>query len=497
MSVRKLQTSREVSLARQDEDESYEIRVYEDKNTEKLQKQRVYQGTKKHFTKIQERNSKTKKDITELYYGLEEGETPLEDYRLEASDEESKQDILDGLLELFFLVSEGKVYNVELNPFNFIMAEDKQVKAFYREDRGLREITDDWLYEVKKLIGYFLVSDTKYNEDNYATLKPKDFYRSMEDNIAGQYLKIMRSNSLDQMIQEWFTETAYRQLKGFPSMMKAYKKPDDVTSLSVALGLEEEEEGYEEEEEDKKVTRVKKDGNIGKKLQGLTDKVKGNKVLMYIGISLVAVLLIAVVVGLVSSNKQEAESDGKEEQNKVVGVNQTYYDGAVKASIQNYEEASEIYKTLSEDDINSLEEDERVSIYLTYLKVGEYDEALKVDPKGVETLIKYLNKHEKIAEVKNMETDHPVINFEKAVLDEEFSTVIELRSKVRDTESRRASILRAYVYSGDLDGAVEYVKEKDSKEMKTQLESIYETYSKEKKVKKEDKKKDQKNINKL
>src|SRR5699024_81496 len=220
------------------------------------------------------------KDVREVYYELEDGELPLDTFRLMASDEDSKQDILDGLLELFFLVSEGKIYNIELNPFNFIVSEgeDRRVKSFYREDRGLREITDEWLYEVKKLIGYFLVSDTKYSEDNYAYLKPKDFYRDMEDNIASQYLKIMRSNSLDHIVQEWFTEIVYKQLKRFPSMLREHKKPKDVTSLTVAMGLEIEEDDNEEIEEDTGDDDEVKDNNIKKEnsfsASAVIDKIK-------------------------------------------------------------------------------------------------------------------------------------------------------------------------------------------------------------------------------
>src|SRR5699024_5689385 len=119
----------------------------------------------------------------------------------------------------------------------------------------------------KKLIGYFLVSDTKFSEDNYEDLRPKDFYNEMEDNIAEQYLKIMRSSTVDQMVKDWFTDKVYLQLKGFQPVMSKAEKPKDVTSLNEALKLEKEETDLEKQERLDQEEQEKEDAK-GKKEKG-------------------------------------------------------------------------------------------------------------------------------------------------------------------------------------------------------------------------------------
>src|SRR5699024_12685113 len=57
---------------------------------------------------------------------------------------------------------------------------------------------------------------------------------------GSQYLQIMRSSTVDQMVQDWFSEHVYRQLKGFPAMVKDFNKPKDLTSLNKSLNLEDE-----------------------------------------------------------------------------------------------------------------------------------------------------------------------------------------------------------------------------------------------------------------
>src|SRR5699024_4533643 len=189
-------------------------------------RQKLYKGTLKHLAEIKERNHPTIADMKELYHDFVEGrEMPLDTYRIEVTDLQSKQMILDGLLELLLGISDGKIYNVELNPLNFIAEDSPQnktvyVKAFFREGKELSEITDKWLEDAKKIIGYFLVSDTGYNASNFNSLRPADFLKGLHGNVRDQYLKIMKSPSIDHMAQDWFHPTKYKQIKNFPEMIR-------------------------------------------------------------------------------------------------------------------------------------------------------------------------------------------------------------------------------------------------------------------------------------
>src|SRR5699024_11237793 len=81
-------------------------------------------------------------------------------------------------------------------------------------------------------------------------------------------------------------------------------------------------------------------------------------------------------------NKEEPKEEEKEENAEV--VNEDFYEGLMKSSVEKCDEAAEIFLGLNEEELNSLDEDEQVSVYITYLKSGNYDEALEIYPDGAE-----------------------------------------------------------------------------------------------------------------
>lgn len=503
MDVRSLDTGKEINII-QKEDDSYTLStvISKEESLGQIDRKKVYKGTRDHFTKVYERTAENNPNSIELYYDLNiEGELPLDEFRLRAETATHKQYILDGLLELFYLVSEGKLYNIELNPFNFIASTKEsgmKVKTFYREYRGLSEITDDWMTEVKKLIGYFLVSDTQFNEDNYKDLRPKDFYNVMEGKIAEQYLRIMRSSTVEQMIEDWFVDKVVKQLKGFQPVMKNFSKPKDVTSMNAAMELENEDTELENKEnEQEKDDEVKEKSK--KSIKGLKDNPIIKWALLAGAVLLVVIVSIKLIGGNgdkdeVEPNKEEPKEEEKEENVEV--VNEDFYEGLMKSSVQKFDEAAEIFLGLNEEELNSLDEDEQVSVYITYLKSGNYDEALEIYPDGAETLVKYLKSKDKIEDIKDMESEDKVIKFEKAVVNKEWEDVLELKDDVKDKDERRVDILRALVNTKDLDGAIKYVEDTDT-DMKKDLEDIYNKYAKDNKVGKKDKKKKLKKIDKI
>src|SRR5699024_3722908 len=180
-----------------------------------------------------------------------------------------------------------------------------------------------------------------------------------------QYLRIMRSTSVDDMAREWFTDKVYKQLKGFPSMLRNAKKPKNVTSVDVALGLEDvDNEDVEEEKEviepiSNEVEKPKKK----EKEQGLLK----NPLVRYGAIALVAILVIFLFVKVVGGfgdkvddidegTKEEGEQEKveDEEDETVEMVDDDFYGGIVKASVQKYEEAAEMFDEMDEESINSL-----------------------------------------------------------------------------------------------------------------------------------------------
>src|SRR5699024_5624165 len=133
----------------------------------------------------------------------------------------------------------------------------------------------------------------------YEDLRPKDFYNEMEDNIAEQYLKIMRSSTVDQMVKDWFTDKVYLQLKGFQPVMSKAEKPKDVTSLNEALKLEKEETDLEKQERLDQEEQEKEDAK-GKKEKGkglFSNPMAKWGLLLLVGVFVVSILIVKFTGG--------------------------------------------------------------------------------------------------------------------------------------------------------------------------------------------------------
>lgn len=455
-------------------------------------RQKLYKGTLKHLAEIKERNHPTIADMKELYHDFVEGrEMPLDTYRIEVTDLQSKQMILDGLLELLLGISDGKIYNVELNPLNFIAEDSPQnktvyVKAFFREGKELSEITDKWLEDAKKLIGYFLVSDTGYNASNFNSLRPADFLKGLQGNVRDQYLKIMKSPSIDHMAQDWFHETKYKQIKNFPEMIKGYQKPIDVTTIGKSLyGTEEDEETddadnldeinepeYEEKPKPKAPPKRKKERKAVPPQRHEKKTGKGR---------LVVFLVVGIILGvLVSQLFFKGSLTG-------VKASEPFYEGLLKTSIQKYAEASEKFDMIPKEELAELEESERLSVFYAYLKDEQYDKALEVEPDGAESVVSYLIKREKLDTVKTVKSELPAIAYEKAVFSDDYEKVIELKEQVKDTTKRQEDVVKALAMTGDFEPAVEYVKKKGLEHKRKDLEHYLKEYEKKEKLTKADK----------
>lgn len=197
-------------------------------------KEEVFEGLA-HFTAICERNNPTNANEKELYSTCGVDEFPLDTYRLQdrPAEEETKakEEIAKGLVTTLFLVSQGRVYDILLNPLNFVYnTKKRKVKAFIRKDKPLAEITDGWLYDVKKLIGFYLVQDSGLRVEDFEELSMADIEKYMVGNTLEGFQKIKSANSVGEMAEMLLTEQELRPLATYPPIVKPYVLPKDVTT---------------------------------------------------------------------------------------------------------------------------------------------------------------------------------------------------------------------------------------------------------------------------
>lgn len=138
--------------------------------------------------------------------------------------------ITRGLISIYFLVSEGKIYNIPINPLNFVFYRDK-VQAFYREDTELGEITDEWLMEFKKLLAFYLVTDSSVIPEKFDDYTISDLVGYMSQGVHRGYQLLYNCMSLGEMVELYIQERSdIKALQNFFKLSEDFGKPLDLTS---------------------------------------------------------------------------------------------------------------------------------------------------------------------------------------------------------------------------------------------------------------------------
>lgn len=195
-------------------------------------KEEVFEGLA-YFTAICERNNPTNANEKELYSTCSVDEFPLDTYRLQdrPADEETKakEEIVKGLVATLFLVSQGRVYDILLNPLNFVYnTKKKKVKAFIRKDKPLAEITDEWLYDVKKLIGFYLVQDSGLRVEDFEEMSMSAIEKYMVGDTLQGFQKVKSASSVGEMAEMLLTEHELRPLTTYPPIVRPHVFPKDL-----------------------------------------------------------------------------------------------------------------------------------------------------------------------------------------------------------------------------------------------------------------------------
>ncbi|PGT89935.1 hypothetical protein [Bacillus thuringiensis] len=231
-------------------------------------KEEVFEGLA-YFTLINERNNPTNANEKELYSTCMVEEIPLDTYRLQdrpvEEEAEAKEEIIKGLVSTLFLVSRGLVYDVLLNPLNFVYnTKKRKVKAFIRKDKPLAEITDEWLYEVKKLVAFYLVHDSGLRVEEFENYTLHDMETHMTGDTLKGFERLKSANSVGEMAEVLLSEQELRPLVTYPPIVTPHVVPKDLTTTN---GITE--PSGKEQELQKLETKRNEDGS--------DKEVKGNK----------------------------------------------------------------------------------------------------------------------------------------------------------------------------------------------------------------------------
>ncbi|KRT87127.1 MULTISPECIES: hypothetical protein [Bacillus] len=449
-----------------------------------------------------------KKALKRIYYQLHTTDYVLDEYRLRDRNENSYlQDvkIILELIKVFYLAAKQKVYEPIINPLNFIFNENtEKVSVFYRKNSFLEEESFIWLDDVKKLLGFFLVSDKTMRVEDFEKVETKDILQSLEGASLKAYENILSFNSIDDMAKGFLEQQDYDKLNSFQTLRESSQtsvKERVKRKNSPVVGVSDKKEPIEQKRRENKKTKTVPSvkPNMKETEQAVnrnkTISMPSNKKIKGLGIVIASIVVIGAFFG--GRMSVPAVDHSKEAKATTLAENENFYNGLLSASLQNYEDASKYFDQFREgSQSKELEGKEKTAIYFSYLLNRQYEKALEVDPEGAEGVITFMQSKEEIDKIADINSDNDAIKFEKAVLAQQWDEVINLKDKVKDKPDRQNAVVEALIRTDKLDDAISYVKSKNRKDLKDKMKKIEEDVIEKSDEKEKDKKKKIKEMNK-
>lgn len=439
---------------------------------------------------------------------------------------ELKTKLMTSILSYYYQVQEGKVYDTPINPLNFLIKKELEkdgsftvtLKSFFRYDKNIDKVDNEWLSEVLKLVIYSITDSTEISSSNYADVSISEILKLTNDEIIKVFNNIVGKGDLKgmlEMILQSFQQSEREELRGQIFSFRAispddYPKPKNLINLN---GITEETEEVKEEtdnniekipesteegnksphsdkrelkEQKRKDRKEKKEKEKNERRKRINNQKENKPVkkdrqlnkkrfipLLIIGILSIACIIL--LINLISSNNKV-----KSEQNKLkshvvkkgnVEINKNLVNGLKYSSVQDYTKASEYYdKYFEQSKSKNIPKEYQLPIFFSYMYTGDYNKALERDKsdRAGEILVRYLKNKENVdSEVPKIKSKTPAIEFEKAVLNKDYKKILELSDKVKvdDVEDRQYAITEAYVKDEKLDNAISFAKETGNKKL--------------------------------
>lgn len=175
---------------------------------------------------------------------------------------------------------------------------------------------------------------------------------------------------------------------------------------------------------------------------------------------IIIILLLSVVIGLVVINKDLIINQFKRTGNNLVNetetiVNKDFMTGLRLVSMDRFDEAISYFDKLN---FEKMSESDQEIILMTYLNNGDAEKVLELNPNFEDEIIKHYLKNGEMVKLKDLETDSKIIEFEIAILDNDYERIIELKDVeglIKDYR-RGNAIANAYYQIGETEEALNY-----------------------------------------
>lgn len=193
-------------------------------------------GSYMYLTSLSEMDNSVNPMTRFVYYNLNQQQELLDTVRVNSGTESldyqrgMREKFIVGILSIYYLVSQGKIYNVPINPLNLILENNRKVKAIYRDDHELGEITDEWLLEFKKLLAYYLIFDTSIIPEKFNDYTIQDFVEKMSSGTQQGFKKFYNCTSIGEMLPLYLKADEIKALEYTMPLNSDFNTPIDLSS---------------------------------------------------------------------------------------------------------------------------------------------------------------------------------------------------------------------------------------------------------------------------
>lgn len=171
---------------------------------------------------------------------------------------------------------------------------------------------------------------------------------------------------------------------------------------------------------------------------------------------LVAISILLFSVGswyLSKGNSQDVNTIAKEQgETEEVLVN-----ALKKFSMKEYEQSAELFDGVEYETLNDEDKD---LMLLSYLFSDQPEKAIELEPSFAESVISYYKARHSMQKLRDLAeiVDSKAIDFEIAVSDKDYWTIIELKESVKMKGERPQNIVNAYLQLDNTDGARKFAE---------------------------------------
>lgn len=405
---------------------------------------------------------------------VEKGFVPLGNFKSNSTDEQ-KYTFIKQLCEIANELKNLEKLVTVLDDRNILVHLQKQeLKFLYRGVHGLMPAglynEEDMETQVKRL-ALFILTSAKYDE-----LRVNGLNTALNNSSKERYKlvsKIYHAGSLNDIIflmEEFHEARENEEEQVDPSKKSIFSKlPDiknDIGRKINKLNKLNKQKTKTVKTEDRAQSKRKKEVVHAATFVDDDKKVVsvGKSKFQILAGSMISVALIIMVISFVINNKA-----GRAEPTNT-GVTSYQEDegflikGLQYAAIQDYEHATQNFQQVKEN-FKDFSKENQKAILFSYLMIGKYQEAIKLEPNFAYSVINYLVSKENVDAVKNIDSQEPVILFEKASINKEYKKVVKFKDDIKMDGRRESMVVDAYMGLKQFEEGYEYAKSKGNKEL--------------------------------